>query len=306
MTTRLPRHTWVHHPPLPPPPAPPFRVSYPEMVKLAGGVPVILDTTPEDGFLLRPEQLAAALTPRSRMLILCTPSNPTGAAQAGRRGCAERPAAGAGRHAGAGVELGCVHRLTPGDAVAVEPAPGPSLHSPFPCPPHPTHLHPSLFPLPPPGAVYPLERLQALAAVVSPHPRLLVLSDEIYECITYAPAAHHSFAALPGMWGRTLTVNGFSKARRRGQGAGGGGGGVWGSGRGGLGRGDAAPPTAGAPTPRATPIPAPRVHAWAPRPAAAPRRAQLSILQACPGGSRQPPLLTQAASQRQSRLHSDS
>jgi aspartate/methionine/tyrosine aminotransferase len=62
------------------------------------------------------------------------------------------------------------------------------------------------------GAVYPLQRLQELAAVVAPHPRLLVLSDEIYECITYAPAQHHSFAALPGMWGRTLTVNGFSKA----------------------------------------------------------------------------------------------
>ena len=115
------------------------RVSYPEMVKLAGGVPVILETTPEDGFLLRPEALAAALTPRSRVLILCTPSNPT-------------------------------------------------------------------------GAVYPLERLGAIADVVRSHPRLLVLSDEIYECIVYPPAAHHSFGALPGMWGRTLTVNGFSKA----------------------------------------------------------------------------------------------
>lgn len=62
--------------------------------------------------------------------------------------------------------------------------------------------------------MYPLERLQELAAVVAAHPRLLVLSDEIYECITYAPAAHHSFGALPGMWARTLTVNGFSKARR--------------------------------------------------------------------------------------------
>lgn len=109
------------------------------MVRLAGGVPIILDTTPEDGFLLRPEQLAAALTPKTRLLILCTPSNPT-------------------------------------------------------------------------GAVYPLERLEAIAEVVAGHPRLLVLSDEIYECITYAPARHHSFGALPGMFGRTLTVNGFSKA----------------------------------------------------------------------------------------------
>jgi aspartate/methionine/tyrosine aminotransferase len=46
---------------------------------------------------------------------------------------------------------------------------------------------------------------------VASHPRLLVLSDEIYEAITYPPASHHSFAGLPGMWGRTLTVNGFSK-----------------------------------------------------------------------------------------------
>ena len=44
------------------------------------------------------------------------------------------------------------------------------------------------------------------------HPRLLVLSDEIYEHIMYPPAKHHSFASLPGMWERTLTVNGFSKA----------------------------------------------------------------------------------------------
>ena len=54
--------------------------------------------------------------------------------------------------------------------------------------------------------------LQDLAEVVAEHPRLLVLSDEIYEHIVYQPAAHHSFAALPGMWQRTLTVNGFSKA----------------------------------------------------------------------------------------------
>ena len=44
------------------------------------------------------------------------------------------------------------------------------------------------------------------------HPRLLVLADEIYEHIIYPPARHVSFAGLPGMWSRTLTVNGFSKA----------------------------------------------------------------------------------------------
>ena len=54
--------------------------------------------------------------------------------------------------------------------------------------------------------------MQELAEVVSEHPRLLVLSDEIYEHIVYQPARHHSFGALPGMWPRTLTVNGFSKA----------------------------------------------------------------------------------------------
>eukprot|EP00887_Chlorella_sp_A99_P005624 scaffold1.g5624.t1 len=117
----------------------PYWVSYPEMAHMAGATPVILETTPEHGFLLRPEQLRAALTPASRLLILCTPSNPT-------------------------------------------------------------------------GVVYPKEALEALAAVVAEHPRLLVVSDEIYEYITYAPAQHHSFGALPGMRERTLAVNGFSKA----------------------------------------------------------------------------------------------
>ena len=47
--------------------------------------------------------------------------------------------------------------------------------------------------------------------MVARHPRLLVLSDEIYEHIIYPPARHISFAGLPGMWPRTITVNGFSK-----------------------------------------------------------------------------------------------
>ena len=54
--------------------------------------------------------------------------------------------------------------------------------------------------------------LEAIAEIVADHPRLMVLSDEIYEHIIYAPAEHHSFAGLPGMYDRTLTVNGFSKA----------------------------------------------------------------------------------------------
>lgn len=117
----------------------PYWVSYPEMARLAGATPVVLSTSPVDGFVLSPEALEAALTPASRLLILCTPSNPT-------------------------------------------------------------------------GCVYPPAALAALAAVVARHPRLMVLSDEIYEHIIYPPAVHASFAALPGMWPRTATVNGFSKA----------------------------------------------------------------------------------------------
>jgi bifunctional aspartate aminotransferase and glutamate/aspartate-prephenate aminotransferase len=117
----------------------PYWVSYPEMARLAGAEPVILPSSAEDGFLLRPETLAAALTPKSRLLILCSPSNPS-------------------------------------------------------------------------GGVYSKADLEALASVIAPHPRLLVLSDEIYEYIVYPPAVHTSFGSLPGMSARTLTVNGFSKA----------------------------------------------------------------------------------------------
>ena len=117
----------------------PYWVSYPEMARLAGAEPVVLPSTPEEGFLLTPEVLKAALTPASRLLILCSPSNPS-------------------------------------------------------------------------GAVYSRAQLEALAAVVATHPRLLVLSDEIYEYIVYPPATHVSFGSLPGMANRTLTVNGFSKA----------------------------------------------------------------------------------------------
>ena len=58
----------------------PYWVSYPDMVLLAGGEPVFAPTTAEDGFLLRPEALEAAITPRTRWLILNSPSNPSGAA----------------------------------------------------------------------------------------------------------------------------------------------------------------------------------------------------------------------------------
>ncbi|KAG2619088.1 hypothetical protein PVAP13_3NG140790 [Panicum virgatum] len=117
----------------------PYWVSYPEMARLAGATPVILPTSISDNYLLRPESLAPVINENSRILILCSPSNPT-------------------------------------------------------------------------GSVYPKELLEEIAAIVRKYPRLLVLSDEIYEHIIYQPAKHTSFASLPGMWERTLTVNGFSKA----------------------------------------------------------------------------------------------
>lgn len=117
----------------------PFWVSYPEMARLADATPIIVPTALSDDFLLRPEKLESILTKKTRLMIICTPSNPT-------------------------------------------------------------------------GSVYPRETLEKIAEIVAKHPRLLVLSDEIYEHIMYKPASHTSFASLPGMRERTLTVNGFSKA----------------------------------------------------------------------------------------------
>ena len=56
----------------------PYWVSYPQMALLAGGKPVFIDATFEQNFKITPEQLEAAITPKTRMLILCSPSNPTG------------------------------------------------------------------------------------------------------------------------------------------------------------------------------------------------------------------------------------
>lgn len=117
----------------------PFWVSYPEMARMAGAVPVVVRSSAAEGFLMSAEALEKALTPKSRLLILCTPSNPS-------------------------------------------------------------------------GAVYSRKALEDIAAVVARHPRLLVLSDEIYEYICYPPAEHVAFGSLPGMAQRTLTVNGFSKS----------------------------------------------------------------------------------------------
>ena len=56
----------------------PYWVSYPQMEKLAGGVPVIVNAGFDQDFKMTPEQLEAAITPKTKMLILCSPSNPTG------------------------------------------------------------------------------------------------------------------------------------------------------------------------------------------------------------------------------------
>ena len=57
----------------------PYWVSYPDMVMLAGGRPVILETRAEDDFAVTAEQVAAACSPRTRAIVLNNPSNPTGA-----------------------------------------------------------------------------------------------------------------------------------------------------------------------------------------------------------------------------------
>ena len=56
----------------------PYWVSYPEMVKLAGGKPKYIMTEMEDGFKIKPEQFKASITEKTRMIILNSPSNPTG------------------------------------------------------------------------------------------------------------------------------------------------------------------------------------------------------------------------------------
>ena len=56
----------------------PYWVSYPQMVLLAEGTPVFVEATIEQDFKITPEQLEAAITPKTRALILCSPSNPTG------------------------------------------------------------------------------------------------------------------------------------------------------------------------------------------------------------------------------------
>ena len=63
----------------------PYWVSYPEHAKLGGATPVIVETTAAEGFRLTPEKLRAVVTPKTKALVLCSPSNPTGAAYTGEQ-----------------------------------------------------------------------------------------------------------------------------------------------------------------------------------------------------------------------------
>ncbi len=56
----------------------PYWLSYPEMVKIAGGTPVIVETSEENSYKITPQQLKAAITPQSKLFVLNSPSNPTG------------------------------------------------------------------------------------------------------------------------------------------------------------------------------------------------------------------------------------
>ncbi|WP_228237210.1 pyridoxal phosphate-dependent aminotransferase [Allomuricauda sp. M10] len=116
----------------------PYWVSYSDIVKLADGVPVEVPTGIETDFKMTPQQLEAAITPKTRMLWFSSPCNPS-------------------------------------------------------------------------GSVYGKEELEALAAVLKKYPDIYVVSDEIYEHINFV-GGHVSIAAIDGMYDRTITVNGVSKA----------------------------------------------------------------------------------------------
>jgi len=118
----------------------PYWVSYPDMVLLAGGTPVVIDCGIESGFRMTPEQLEAAITPKTKWLIFNSPSNPTGAGYS--------PAA-----------------------------------------------------------------LKALTDVLMRHPQVWVMTDDMYEHIRFEGFEFTTPAQLePGLYERTLTCNGVSKA----------------------------------------------------------------------------------------------
>ncbi|WP_170559237.1 pyridoxal phosphate-dependent aminotransferase [Ruegeria atlantica] len=118
--------------------AAPFWTSYADMVRLAGGVPVILSCPSTQMFKMTPDQLEAAITPRTRWLMLNSPSNPT-------------------------------------------------------------------------GAVYSKAELRALGAVLRNYPQVWVISDEIYQHLSFVPFTPF-VQAVPELADRTLIVNGVSKA----------------------------------------------------------------------------------------------
>ena len=118
-------------------PEPSF-VCYKPLTQMAGGVPVPLPTRAEDQFKLTADSLRAAITPRTKLLILPYPNNPT-------------------------------------------------------------------------GAIMTRDELQAIAAVIK-DTNIIVLSDEIYNSLTYGPDRHVCFAELDGMKERTIVVDGFSKS----------------------------------------------------------------------------------------------
>lgn len=117
-------------------PEPAF-VCYAPLARLSGGVPVTLETKEEDNFKLNPEALRAAITEKTKLLVLPYPNNPT-------------------------------------------------------------------------GAIMTQKELAAVADVLR-GTDIMVLSDEIYAELTYG-RRHVSFASIPDMWERTITVSGFSKA----------------------------------------------------------------------------------------------
>ena len=118
----------------------PFWVSYPDMVHLAGGTPVIVDVTAETAFRMTAEALEAAITPKTKWLIFNSPSNPSGAA-------------------------------------------------------------------------YSEAELKALTDVLMRHPHVWVMTDDMYEHLVYDDFTFATPAQVePGLYDRTLTVNGVSKA----------------------------------------------------------------------------------------------
>ena len=116
----------------------PYWLSYPEMVRLAGADPVFVQTKEANGWKMTADEMQDAMTPRTKLVIINSPGNPT-------------------------------------------------------------------------GAVYTREELQAIVDVCADE-EILILSDEIYEKLTYDGAEHVSVASLPGAAELTITVNGFSKA----------------------------------------------------------------------------------------------